>query len=233
MKKLLLILCVLLLGGCTQSGVHKSYDMSAKAGRDQMIVVNLDATTDTDTESGDAGISPQTSASLYGPSQVDGVMDDLKYVIEKWQDFRKEETTVVEPEPKPEPKPEPEPDDISNDTTDVDTINLDEYDIVAEAACDKTMTYRTPSESAGITQKLCRFQKPGSEYGRSFIIEWTSGNRLSVPDSANMSWDTTDFRKYQPAEPDHEGGYVPGTPCEVYAGRGDNSTKARILVKKM
>jgi hypothetical protein len=48
-----------------------------------------------------------------------------------------------------------------------------------------------------------------------------------------MAWNTSDFRKYQPQEPDHQGGFKPGTPAEVYAGRGDSSTWAQILVKKI
>ncbi len=65
------------------------------------------------------------------------------------------------------------------------------------------------------------FSKLGPEYAKSFLIVWSDGNELYVPDSSHMvmNVDQNDFRKYQPG-----GRYSDNNPdiptMEVYAKRG-------------
>ena len=113
------LLTVLLLVGCAETrGVNKELPMRIDQGGDSNTItmnIQLELESDTMGESGDPRISPQTSASLYGPSQAAGteaLMDDLKYVIEKWMDNRKKETTTTTP-PVPPVEPE-EPEEPGN-----------------------------------------------------------------------------------------------------------------------
>jgi len=227
------IILILTLAGCAETtGVNKELPMNLNqegSGNNITMNINLDLDSDTLGESGDPRISPQTSASVYGPSQASGadaLMDDLKYVIEKWMDNRKtdSENTTTQQAPAQPPLP-----DGGMDIGDLEVIepDLDDYDAVARAECDKEMYYTHSGESSGTKQKRCVFDKPGTEYGSSFLVQWSSGNTLTVPDSSNMAWDTTDFRKYQPVDPEDDSGNA-----GVYAGRGDNSSYAQILVKK-
>ena len=65
------------------------------------------------------------------------------------------------------------------------------------------------------------FSKLGPEYGKSFLIVWSDGNELYVPDSSHMTMDVdqNDFRKYQPGG--RYSGNNPDIPTmEVYAKRG-------------
>ena len=65
------------------------------------------------------------------------------------------------------------------------------------------------------------FPKLGPEYAESFLIVWSDGNELYVPDSTRMIMDTDqdDFRKYQPGG--RYSGNNPDIPTmEVYAKRG-------------
>ena len=65
------------------------------------------------------------------------------------------------------------------------------------------------------------FSKLGPQYGKLFLIVWSDGNELDVPDSAQMAMNPNqdDFRKYQPG-----GSYSNNNPdiptMEVYAKRG-------------
>jgi hypothetical protein len=108
MKKAVLLILVLALSGCADTrGVNKELPMRIEQGGDGNTItmnINLELESDTAGESGEARISPQTSASVYGPSQAAGteaLMDDLKYVVEKWMDNRKtdseNETTTTTP----------------------------------------------------------------------------------------------------------------------------------------
>ena len=232
MRYLLPIVLIFMWGCAETTGVNKELPMNLNqegSGNNITMNINLDLDSDTLGESGDPRISPQTSASLYGPSQASGadaLMDDLKYVIEKWMDNRKTDsentTTTTE-------APQPVLPDGGMEISDLEVIepDLDDYEVVARADCDKEMYYTHSGESSGTKQKRCVFDKPGSEYGSSFLVQWSSGNTLTVPDSSNMAWDTTDFRKYQPVDPEDESGNA-----GVYAGRGDSSSYAQILVKK-
>ncbi len=65
------------------------------------------------------------------------------------------------------------------------------------------------------------FSKLGPEYAKSFLIVWSDGNELYVPDSTRMTMDVdqNDFRKYQPGG--RYSGNNPDIPTmEVYAKRG-------------
>ena len=65
------------------------------------------------------------------------------------------------------------------------------------------------------------FSRLGPEYGPSFLLVWSDGRELNVPDSASMAMiaDQNDYRKYQPG-----GVYSHNNPdiptMEVYAARG-------------
>ena len=225
MRWLTLIL-ILTLAGCAETtGVNKELPMNLKqSGTGNIIAmdIRLELESDTMGESGDPRIDPQTSASVYGPSQASGaeaLMDDLKYVIEKWIDNRSKEVTNTTPTPVEKPVVDIKP-------VEVIEPDLNDYDVVTRAECDKEMYYTHTGESSGTKQKRCVFDKPGVEYGESFLVQWSSGNTLVVPDSSKMAWDTTDFRKYQPVDPEDDSGNA-----GVYAGRGDNSSYAQILVK--
>lgn len=259
-----LLIAMLFLPGCgpsTQSGVNKEYSFNVdnRGEGDINIEVLLEATSDADTTSGDAGavqeVDPAialgmqgstTSAAAKGSEQV---LKDIISYAEQWMKKDADNTDNSQNVPPQSGGSTPNtgtvPDTGSGDTDgDGDDGNTSgvfdpgDYDIIAEAACDQEMSFRDDTESTGIIQKKCVFDKPGPEYGDSFVVQWTSGNTLNVADSSRMNWLVTnedgdkDYRKYHPYEPNHQGGYVPGSPAEVYAGRNDNSTRAAILVKK-
>ena len=256
---LTLALVSILLGGCawTKSGMetNREYDIDLSiTNQDQGIVViwtDLDAQTDTDTEtlSGDAPAeaSPDTAIG-YGTEQGQGaaatkgssVIKDIENWMKKWMDNRKTENNTAPQQPILDPlEPGATPDTPSvgdNGGSDLGVLdpspfNLEDYEVIAEAMCDSTMSYRHEG-GPSVEQKKCVFDKPGTEYEKSFVVVWSSGNYLEIPDSGKMAWDTQDFRKYQPQEPIEGGGFVEGTPAEVYAGREDDSERALILVKK-
>ena len=65
------------------------------------------------------------------------------------------------------------------------------------------------------------FSKLGPQYAKSFLIVWSDGRELYVPDSTRMNMDVnqSDFRKYQPGG--QYSGNNPDIPTmEVYAARG-------------
>ncbi len=65
------------------------------------------------------------------------------------------------------------------------------------------------------------FSKLGPQYAKSFLIVWSDGRELYVPDSAHMIMEVnqSDFRKYQPGG--QYSGNNPDIPSmEVYAARG-------------
>jgi hypothetical protein len=65
------------------------------------------------------------------------------------------------------------------------------------------------------------FSKLGPQYAKSFLIVWSDGRELYVPDSTRMIMDVNqdDFRKYQPGG--QYSGNNPDIPTmEVYAARG-------------
>lgn len=250
------ILLLILMTGCgpsTQSGVNKEYDMRMTVSGQSVVNLNiaLDADTAAETASGDAPATLDFDSRLtaaWDAAQAQGVEEGVAFLkdVQNWLDKRFEQDNSQDnsqgggttPTPEPEPdddviEPDPEPDD--------DGFDPGDYDIAEEAACDQEMSFRDGSGEESVKQKKCVFTKPGTAYGESFVVQWTSGNTLDVRDSSSMQWliknpDTgeKDYRKYHPAEPTGDGtmSYKPGTPAEVYAGRGDNSTKAAILVKK-
>lgn len=72
-----------------------------------------------------------------------------------------------------------------------------------------------------ILQDKFIFSKLGPQYGKSFLIVWSDGNELDVPDSVSMAMNSNqnDFRKYQPGGPYSNNN--PDIPTmEVYAKRG-------------
>ena len=225
------LVVLLLLVGCTESGVHKKYDMKATASGDGSMVVvytELEAVTETDTESGDAGISPQTSASLYGPSQVDGMMKDLQYVYEMWKDNRQSEVNNP-PAPAPTPTPEPEPEVEETVIEGIDTVL---YTYPCE---DRGFTYRDNSEQVGIPQQVCLFTDFDTCMDipvDKFTMIWRdpTGNErmLDVPNQCSISMASKEdgYGKFRPAH-DKE----PYKPV-AYAPRGFNASEVDIIGKK-
>ena len=231
------VVILLLLAGCTKSGVEKTYDMRAYAsGTNSVVVVftQLEATSDTTTDAGDAGISPQTSASVYGPSQVDGVMDDLKNIIEKWVDTSKKNsdnpvttttnnTTTTPPTPPVTPAPPVTEDPAA-------PAPVAGWKVFTEAACDDTMSY-SHNGAPSVRQDKCLFKSFAtcSELPGSFLVVWedSSGGReqLTVPNRCNMSWDTSDFRKYRPTDDKYPNPVA-------YAPRGMEAVKAIIYERE-
>ncbi len=246
---LLLIVLLFALTSCADSGHHREYITNIDGGSGPLFVsINLDLDADvlSEAKSGEAAptVSPTTALGMQGSttSAAGGaqLLERLKSAFDQLlkNEIAQPQQPEPAPAPSPEPAPAPTPTPAPEPEPDPGEIDLGEYDIVAEAVCDKQMSYRDNTESEGVIQKKCVFAKAGPEYGKSFVIQWSSGNKLRVPDSGKMAWlvknetGGKDYRKYQPQEPVEGGGYKPGTPAEVYAGRGDNSTRAYILVKK-
>lgn len=229
----LLFLMVLMLAGCgptTQSGINKEYyvDIYVRDSQNVDFSMGVEADTEGDTKSGDAAASSEidpaialgmqgstTSAAAKGAEQV---LEDIMSYAEQW--MKKDTDNVDDHSTEPAGTPETKP-IAPIEVDDPETPNLDDYDVAARADCDKEMSYN------GVVQKRCVFDKPGTEYGESFLIQWSSGNTLTIPNSSKMAMDNTDYRKYQPVDPEDESGNA-----GVYAGRGDTSGYAQILVKK-
>lgn len=244
------ILLLILVSGCgpsTQSGVNKEYDMKMTVSGQSVVNLNiaLDADTAAETASGDAPATLDFDSRLtaaWDAAQAQGVEEGVAFLkdVQNWLDKRFQQDnsqgggTTPAPQPQPEPKPEPKPEPGPIPEPEPEPVDS-EYTVVEEAACDQEMSFRDGSGENSVIQKKCIFSKAGPEYGQSFVVQWSSGKTLDVVDSSRMNWlmkdedGNKDYRKYHPHEPDHQGGYVPGTPAEVYAGRGDQSEKAAIM----
>jgi hypothetical protein len=250
MKTWIGIAALLLLAGCADTrGVNKELPMNiTQSGDGNQIEMNVSLQLESDTagESGEARISPQTSASIYGPSQASGadaLMDDLKYVIEKWMDNRKtdsDNTTTTNPVIPAEPPVLPEPPTADGGTT----IDINDAQVISPAAgwkvfttaaCDDTMDYRHGEGLPSVPQDKCLFRDYSSceQLPSSFRVVWYGANgdqeMLTVPNNCTMSWyigeDENDFRKYRPIDDKY--------PHPVaYAPRGFDAVKAAILVKE-
>ena len=148
MSRWIVLILLLALAGCAETtGVNKELPMNiTQSGDNNRLEMNVSLQLESDTagESGEARISPQTSASIYGPSQASGteaLMDDLKYVVEKWIDNKKtdsDNTTTTNPVIPAQPPVLPEPPTADGGTT----IDINDAQVITPAAGWKVLRYR-------------------------------------------------------------------------------------------
>lgn len=246
---------LLTLVGCTKSGVEKSYDISAtnSGAGNQTITVTLEATTDTDTTSGDAPVSTDpavalglqgstTSAAAKGAEQM---LKDIVSYAEQWlkkdadnvdnsDNSTTKPTEPVVPATPVEPTvPVVTPDQPVNQDT---TITMTGWEVLKSFPCDQKMNFKDDEEiaagAAGEEQNKCLLKDYNTceELPKSFMLVWKEGTeveQLMVPNNCNMTWVTKDkdYRKYRPLD-DKEPHPV------AYAARGTDPTDVYVLVKK-
>ena len=243
MKYWYVLLAVVALAGCAEThsgGVDKRYDVTINVtGDNNSFSMGVEADTAAESTAGDADatVDPRVSGSLYGPSNVEGIMKDLSYIIEKWNKIESENTEVTNPEVvPPSDGPVVNPTDTTDDNTDNENVTTIEgyqnWEVYKSYPCDNTMTFHDETETVGVEQKKCLFTDINSceELPNSFMLIWqndTKLEQLQVPDKCTMAWVTKDkdYRKYRP-EDDKE-------PHPVgYAPRGFDAKKIHILIKK-
>ncbi len=137
--------------------------------------------------------------------------EPVKEVKEPAKEPEKKKTEPVQEEPKKE-EPVQVPDDkrgYANKLTIAYTG--------ARMSCDKVL------------QDKIVFPKLGPQYAATFLLVWSDGNELLVPNSEHMAMkgEQNDYRKYQPGG--RYSHYNPDIPTmEVYARRGTHPTSVTL-----
>jgi len=249
MKRLWIVLLTLLLAGCTttKSGVEKRYDMAINnsGGGFVILTVSLDAETQTDTKSGDAGASTEidpaialgmqgstTSAAAKGAEQA--LKEIISYAEQRLRQNTDNPTTnttetinegdeVVKPVPTTDPEGDSEKPSKPGEPPE---------GVVATADCDGTMSYRECDTCTSVPQKVCMFDQyatcndvPVNGFTLQFVDSAGNTRELSVPDKCGiaMGQEAEGFIKWR-----YEHDKAPNKPVG-YAPRGFNATEARIL----
>jgi len=238
--------------GCsmTQSGVNKEYDMNltAREGSFVFLHVTLDADTRAETLAGDAGagttVSPSTALGMQGAtSTASGQESFLEGVKNLWDQFidnsdNSDNSTKPVPPVTPTPVTPPVVEDEGEgdgdvntppDTSEVGYENFNGWELLTEAACDDTMSYRECDDCQSVPQDKCLFREYSNceQLPQSFLVVWTmkdgSQEQLQVPNRCNIAMTNDDMRKYR---------YIDDKqPHPVaYAPRYMDAEKAAILV---
>ena len=249
----------LLLGSCsmTSSGnTKRNYEDLVRVDARDFATVTITAdfgaiSAATEQESGDASseMSPTVSAGwnqgqASAASEGVSTIRDIANWLKQWAEQNDNSVTEV-PQPPPVIQPEPPPvvpdegDDIDKDEPnkdDLDTMSLDGYNIIKTISCEGTMSFRADGETKSTNQVKCVFEGFfGPDFGQSYLVVWSDGNKLWVPDSSHMVMEGASggYRKFQP------GGtysYTPPNPdipfMEVYAARGTSPNSVSILAPK-
>lgn len=252
---LIITILMLFLHGCATTrsgGVEKRYDVNINVREGSFATFNMGVEADTSAETAagdaDATVDPRLSASVYGPSQIDGVMKDLSYIIEKWNKINAENTDNSDNSTNQNP---PEPPDTGNGTSPDepgdaggntgDDTGSDSGLVMADwyhyktYPCDKTMNFGDDEEypqGIQVEQQKCLFTDFSSceQLPDSFLLVWQKGDQLEqlmVPNKCNMTWVTAgkDYRKFRPIDDKdpHPVGYAP---------RGFKAEKIHIMTKE-
>jgi len=241
MKRLWIVLLTLLLAGCTttKSGVEKRYDMAINnsGGGFVILTVSLDAETQTDTKSGDAGasteIDPAIALGMQGSTTsaaAKGAEQALKEIISYAEQRLRQNTdnpttntteTINEGDEVVKPVP---PEDTGEDE--------EPAGVVATASCDGTMSYRECDTCTSVPQKVCMFDQyatcndvPVNGFTLQFVDPAGNTRELSVPDKCGiaMGQEAEGFIKWRYEHDD--GSHKP----VGYAPRGFNASEARII----
>lgn len=245
---LIITILMLFLHGCATTrsgGVEKRYDVRINVADSDNVSFSMGVEADTSAEStagdADATVDPRLSASVYGPSQIDGVMKDLSYIIEKWNKINAENTDNSDNSTNQNP---PEPPDTGNGAS------PDEPGGTGDIIGVDTVLYTFPCEDLNFTYRDCELDEPGCESVpqmvclftdfekcedipvESFTMMWRdpTGNErfLEVADRCVIAMDNeaNGYGKFRPAH-DKE----PFKPV-AYAPRGFNASEVNVIGKK-